>query len=145
MIDSTGRQGLRLTQVLRASGVALLLVVASACGATTSGGDPRISADGDRTSEGALESLRVTGSNFTPNGTVLVTLLLAGPAENASPYVEEEIQADGDGRITYERQPAPCPQPAARGSYVTVTARDMTSGISGSDTLSPGGAPDCTG
>ncbi|MDP1807445.1 MAG: hypothetical protein Q8K72_19870, partial [Acidimicrobiales bacterium] len=66
---------------------------------------------------------------------------------NPSQYVEETIQADGNGRITYERQPLPCPQATdyGSGSWTWVAARDMASGISASRPLTPGSTADCTG
>ena len=92
-----------------------------------------------------MEKLTVEGKGFTANGTVLVSAVMAATGGNARPYVEEEVQADGEGKIRWERQPVPCPQPAdyERGSWVSVVARDMTSGISGSELLEPGGEPDC--
>lgn len=136
----------RGVKVLRISGVALLLL-ATGCSSETasSPGDPSISAEEERGSGDKLEKLTVEGEGFTGNGTVLVTVLMAATGGNVNPYVEEEIQADGEGRITYERQPVPCPQPAdyERGSFISVVARDMTSGISASRTLEPGSEPDC--
>jgi len=144
MIDSTMRRGSRLSRVLAGSGITLLLLAAG-CSSDVHNGDPQISAKEKRSSAGALESLTVTGKRFTPNGPVHVTLLLAGGSTNASPYFEEDIQADGNGKIRYEKQPVPCPtaKDYGQGSYTLVTARDTNSGISGSDVLSPGGAPDC--
>jgi hypothetical protein len=144
MTDSTKRRGSRITKALGCSGVALLLFT-SAC-STPNNGDPKISVDEDRSSAGALEGITVKGSHFTPNGDVLVTFLMAGSGANASPYVEESVKADAKGKIDYEKRPLACPQPGdyGRGSWISVTARDQTSGISGSRRLSAGGAPDCT-
>ena len=143
MTGST-KQGSRVTTAIRAAAVALL-VLAAGCGQEATGGDPKISADDDRGAGGALEGLTVEGSNFTPNGEVLVTVLLVGNGPNPSQYIEETIQADNDGEIQYERQPLPCPQATdyGSGSWTWVTARDMASGISGSTPLTPGGTPDC--
>ncbi|HEX2118035.1 MAG TPA: hypothetical protein VHF91_02535 [Acidimicrobiales bacterium] len=101
----------------------------------------------ERTEAGSLEALIVDGSGFTPNGPVLVTLVLSATGGNARPYVEETIQADGNGEFRFERRPPSCPQPAdyESGSWTLVVARDMTEGISGSETLSPGAEPDCRG
>ncbi len=92
-----------------------------------------------------MENLTVEGKGFTPNGTVLVTAVMAATGGNARPYVEEQVQADGEGKIRFERSPVPCPQPVdyERGSWVSVVARDMNSGISGSELLDPGEQPDC--
>jgi hypothetical protein len=143
MTASTKRRRTRVTRLLHLSGVAVLLLAAGC--QTNSSGDPRISAADSRSSAGVLEKLTVQGSHFTPSGPVRITLLMAGGSTNASPYVEEDIQADADGRIRYEKQPVACPQPAdyGRGSWTAVVARDMTSGISGSAALSPGAQPDC--
>jgi hypothetical protein len=143
MTASTRGRGARVTGLLRLSGIAALLLAAGC--QTNSSGDPSISANDTRTSAGVLEKLTVKGSHFTPNGPVKVTVLMSGGSANASPYVEEDIQADTDGKIRYEKQPVACPQPAdyGQGSWTLVVARDMTSGISGSAQLSPGGQPDC--
>ena len=145
MIDPTRGHGSRVARVLRLAGVALLLL-AAAC-SNTADRDPHISADDERGSSGMLEALTVEGKDFTPNGPVLVTVVMAATGGNASPYIEETIQADASGEIRYEKRPVPCPQPAdyQRGSFINVIARDMTSGISGSDTLEPGQEPDCRG
>ena len=144
MIDSTKRRGSRFTKVLGASGITLLLL-ATGCSSEVRNGDPQISVKADRNSAGALEALTVTGKRFSPNGMAHITLLLAGGPTNASPYYEEDIQADSDGKIRYEKRPVPCPTATdyGQGSYILVTARDTNSGISGSRTLSPGGTPDC--
>ena len=143
MTGST-KQGSRVTTAIRAAAVALL-VLAAGCGQESTSGDPKISADTDRGAGGALEGLTVKGSKFTSNGEVLVTVLLVGNGPNPSQYVEETIQADADGKITYERTPLPCPQATdyGSGSWTWVTARDMASGISGSTPLTPGSTPDC--
>jgi hypothetical protein len=122
------------------------LVLAAGC-SSSSPGDPSISAKADRSSGGSLQGLKVQGQGFTPNGFVLVTALLAGSGPDVSPYVEETVQADADGKFTYERKPLHCPQPAdyGKGSWTSVVARDASSGISGSATLDPGREPDCTG
>ena len=144
MTGST-KQGSRVTRAIRAAAISLL-VLAAGCGQESTGGDPKISADADRGAGGALEGLTVKGSKFTSNGEVLVTVLLVGNGPNPSQYVEETIQADGDGKIQYERRPLPCPQATdyGAGSWTWVTARDMASGISGSTPLTPGSTPDCT-
>jgi hypothetical protein len=145
MIGSTSRHRSRVTRMLRGTAVALLLVAAACSNSEPT--DPRISADEDRSSAGSLEALTVTGEGFTPNGDVLVTVLMAGSGANASPYVEETIKADADGEINYERRPLPCPPEGGYGTgvWTVVSARDMTTGISGSDQLSGGGEPDCRG
>jgi hypothetical protein len=144
MIDSTTRRVSRFTKVLGASGVALLLLAAG-CSSEVKNGDPTIHAKETRDKSGALQALTVTGKRFAPNGDVHITLLLAGGPSDASPYVEEDIKANGSGEINYTKRPVPCPQPAdyGQGSYTLVTARDTASGISGSAVLNPGGAPDC--
>lgn len=103
--------------------------------------------DDERSSAGSLEGLKVEGEGFTPNGTVLVTFLMAATGGNASPYVEEQVSADGDGKISFERRPLNCPQPAdyESGRWTSVIARDSSSGISGSANLDPGREPDCRG
>jgi carbohydrate-binding DOMON domain-containing protein len=146
MIRSTSRQGSRLTKVLRGSAVALLLIAAACSESEIT--DPQISAKEDRSSAGSLEALTVKGKGFTPNGAVLVTVNMSGSGSNNSPYVEETVNADGDGNLTYERRPLPCPTQTGYGNgvWTVVSARDMTTGISGSDQLSPsGGEPDCKG
>lgn len=142
---STSRHGSRVVRVLRGSAVALLLVTAACSNSDPT--DPRVSADEDRSSAGSLEGLTVKGNGFTPNGDVLVTVLMAGSGANASPYHEETVKADGDGKLNYERRPVPCPTAGGFGTgvWTVVSARDMTTGISGSDQLSPGGEPDCRG
>ncbi len=134
----------RFTKVLGASSIALLLVAAG-CGEYVKEYD--ISLDERRGSGNKLEGLVVEGQNFSPNGTVLVTLVLSATGGNTRPYLEREVQADGNGDFRLELQPVPCPQPPdyERGSFTLVVARDMTEGISGSKTLEPGQQPDCTG
>jgi hypothetical protein len=124
-----------------------LLLLAVGCSSEDAApGNPSISADAERGAGGTLEKMTVEGEGFTPNGPVLVTAVMAATGGNTRPYVEEEVMADGAGKLQWERQPVPCPQPAdyERGSWVSVVARDMTSGISGSDLLEPGREPDCT-
>jgi hypothetical protein len=147
MIRSTRRHGSRVARALGLSSIALLLVAAGCSSDTGQQRDPSISAKEDRNSAGMLEGLTVTGKHFTPSGTVLMTVLMAASGPNASPYFEEEIQADASGNIKYEKRPVPCPQTPdyKSGSWTLVTARDMSSGISGSDSLHPGSTPDCTG
>lgn len=144
-MHSTKKQGARFTRMLGISGVALLLAAAG-CGNSSQGGDPKLSAKEKRSSTGVLQALTVKGKHFTPNGDVHVTLLMAGSGANASPYVEENVKADGSGHFTLEKKPVPCPQQPdyGRGSWTRVTGRDTSSGISGSAVLSPGGQPDCT-
>jgi hypothetical protein len=145
MIRSTRRQGSRAARALGLSGIALLLV-ATGCGSTGQQRDPSISAKETRNSAGMLEALTVTGKNFTPSGTVLMSVLMAASGPNGSPYFEEEIKADASGKIKYDKRPVPCPQQPdyKSGSWTLVTGRDMSSGISGSASLHPGGTPDCT-
>ncbi|HEV2761000.1 MAG TPA: hypothetical protein VGV86_15680 [Acidimicrobiales bacterium] len=92
-----------------------------------------------------MEAVTLKGKGFTPNGQVLVTAVMAASGGNARPYVEQEVRADEKGEIRWEGRPVPCPEPAdyERGSWVSVIARDMTSGISGSEQLNPGKEPDC--
>ena len=145
-MTSSTKQGSRVTTAIRAAAVALLILGAG-CGQEVAGGDPKISADDDRGSGGALEGLTVKGSKFTPNGEVLVTVLLVGNGPNPSQYIEEKIQADSDGKIQFERRPLPCPQATdyGSGSWTWVAARDNSSGISASRPLTPGTTPDCKG
>ena len=146
MSASTARQGSRFTRVIRFSGIALLLLTtAAACSDREV--DFAIDVEQERSEGGALQGLVVDGSGFTPNGTVLVTLVMSTTGGNARPYVEEEIQADGNGEFRFERRPPACPQPVdyERGSWTLVVARDMTEGISGSEQLTPGVEPDCRG
>jgi hypothetical protein len=139
-------QGSRVTKALRAAAVALL-VLAAGCGQEVTGGDPKISVDDDRGASGALEGLKVKGSHFTSNGEVLITVLLVGNGANPSQYIEEKTQADAEGKINFERRPLPCPQGGGygSGSWTWVTARDQSSGISGSRPLTPGSTADCQG
>jgi hypothetical protein len=143
MIRSTSGQGSRARRVLGCSAVALLLLTAACSESEVT--DPRISADEERSAAGSLEALTVKGKGFTPNGDVLVTVLMAASGANASPYIEETVQADADGELTYERRPLPCPQASGYGTgvWTLVSMRDQTTGISGSDQLSAGGEPDC--
>jgi hypothetical protein len=145
MIDSKVRHGSGLARALGGAGIAFLLF-ASACSSDSNDFNPRVTADADRSSSGALEKLTVKGKHFTPNGKVLVTVAMAATGGNASPYLEETVDADGEGHILYERQPVKCPEPKdyQRGSFISVITRDMTTGISGSTPLDPGDAPDCT-
>jgi hypothetical protein len=145
MISST-MQGSRVTKALGAAAIALLMLGAG-CGQEITGGDPKINADADRSSSGALEALKVKGSHFTPNGEVLVQVLLVGNGPSPSQYIEEKVQADSDGKLNYERRPLPCPTATGygAGSWTWVSARDTSTGISGGRPLNPGGAPDCNG
>ena len=140
MIDSTRRHGSPVTRVLRLCGIALLLLAAG-CG-DTGPRDPNISADEERSSSGTLEALTVEGNDFTPNGPVLVTVVMAATGGTASPYIEETIQADAEGKIRYERRPVPCPQPAdyQRGTWINVIARDMSQVSAGRIAWSPEGS-----
>ena len=142
--SSAGRR-LR-SKALRLAAIALLLLVAAGCEDTLET-EYNITADADRGSGGALQALTVNGKGFTENGTVLITVVLTATGGDANPYIEEEIQAGADGKFKYEKRPLPCPQPAnyKTGSWSLVVARDMSSGISGSDRLDPGSEPDCTG
>ncbi len=124
---------------------AMLMITVSCSSQDIATNDPTISADVDRASNGKMEAVTLKGKGFTPNGQVLVTAVMAASGGNARPYVEQEVQADANGEIRWEGRPVPCPQPAdyERGSWVSVIARDMTSGISGSEQLDPGREPDC--
>jgi hypothetical protein len=134
------------TKAIRASAIALL-VLAAGCGQEIVGGDPKVSADVDRGSSGALEKITVKGSKFTPNGEVLVQVLMVGNGPSPSQYVEEKVQADSDGKINFERSPLPCPTATGygAGSWTWVSARDTATGISGGEPLTPGSVPDCNG
>jgi hypothetical protein len=134
------------TKAIRASAVALL-VLAAGCGQEITGGDPKVSADVDRGASGALEKITVKGSKFTPNGEVLVQVLMVGNGPSPSQYIEEKIQADSDGKINFERSPLPCPIATGygAGSWTWVSARDTATGISGGEPLTPGKTPDCNG
>ncbi len=130
--------------MLGASGVALLLVAAG-CGDYDK--EYSISVEDRRGSNGMLEGVVVEGEGFSPNGTVQLTYVLSATGGNTRPYLEENVQADGNGSFRVEKQPIPCPQPAdyRNGSWTLIVARDMNSGISGSQALEPGGQPDCSG
>jgi hypothetical protein len=144
-MTASTRPGSWVTKAIRASAVALL-VFAAGCETSSRGGDPDINADADRGSSGALESLKVEGSKFTPNGEVLVTVLMVGDGPNTSQYIEEKIQADADGKIEWVRTPPPCPTATGYGAgrWTWVTARDTGTGIASGEPLTPGSAPDCT-
>lgn len=125
--------------------VAASLVLAVGC-SSQSGAErnPSISASVDRSKDGSLQGVTVTGSGFSANGPVLISALMAASGNDKSPYLEETIQADGSGKIKWEKKPIPCPQSDyGTGSWTRITARDTNSGISGSALLTPGGAPDC--
>lgn len=145
MIDSRRPRRSRVTRLLCLPAIVFSLVAAGCSDSNTANGDPSISADVDRGSAGQIEALTLEGKRFTPNGQVLVTMLMAASGGNTNPYVEETIQADSEGKIMVEKRPPTCPQPVDydRGSWISVVARDMTSGISSSEVLSPGGQPDC--
>ncbi len=144
MSGSTTRPGLG-PKVLRLSCIALL-VLAVGCGNNLKD-EFKISVDEDRAENGVLEGLTVNGKGFSPNSTVLVTFVLAASGGTTNPYVEQETQTDGEGKFKLEARPVPCPQPAdyRAGVFNLVVARDQSSGISGSSTLSPGEQPDCRG
>lgn len=131
--------------VLLATSAALVLAVGCSSSATVPT-NPSISVSQDRSKDGSLQGLTVTGDGFSPNGTVLVTTLMAASGPDTSPYVEETIQADGSGKIKWEKKPVPCPQAGdyGKGSWTSVVARDANSGISAAETLNPGNTPDCT-
>ena len=135
------------SKVLGLLATALLMVTVSCSSQDIATSDPSISADVDRASNGKMEAVTLKGKGFTPNGQVLVTAVMAASGGDARPYVEQEVRADDKGEIRWEARPVPCPQPAdyERGSWVSVIARDMTSGISGSEVLDPGSEPDCRG
>ena len=145
-MSGSTKQASRVNRAIRASAVALLVLAAGCSTGTQSGGDPDISADADRSSSGALEALKVKGSKFTPNGEVLVTVLLVGDGPNSNQYIEEKIQADANGKINFERRPLPCPTATGygAGSWTWVAARDTGSGISGGEPINPGKTPDCS-
>ncbi len=146
MRSSTARHGSRFIRALRLPAIALLLALGvAACSDIEV--DFALDVEEERGAGGMLEALIVDGSGFTPNGSVLVTVVLSATGGAVQPYVEETIQADGNGEFRFERRPVSCPQPAdyESGSWTLVVARDMTEGISGSETLSPGAEPDCRG
>ena len=130
--------------MLGASGVALLL---AAAGCSDYAKEYDITLDDSRGAGGVLEGVVVEGEGFSPNSTVLVTFVMSATGGVAQPYVEEQVQADGNGEFRLERRPLNCPQPPdyRSGSWTLVTARDMTSGISGSERLEAGEQPDCRG
>ena len=134
----------RFTRVLAFSSIALLLVAA---GCSEYEKEYDVTLEERRGAGGMLEGVVVEGQNFSPNGTVLVTAVMAATGGPDRPYVEREVQADGNGDFRLELVPVPCPEPAdyQSGSFTLIVARDMTSGISGSETLEPGAEPDCTG
>ena len=144
MSGSTARSRFQ-SKVLGLLAIAFLMVAVGCSSQDIATSDPSISADVDRASSGKMESLTLKGKGFTPNGQVLVTAVMAASGGNARPYVEQEVRADEKGEIRWEGRPVPCPEPAdyERGSWVSVIARDMTSGISGSEQLNPGKEPDC--
>ena len=144
MTGSTAGVRSRLTRVLGASGIALLLV---ATGCSDYEKEYDISVDDSRGAGGVLEGVVVEGQGFSPNATVLVTFVLSTTGGVAPPYVAEPVQADGNGEFRLERRPLNCPQPPdyRSGSWTLITARDMTSGISGSERLETGQEPDCRG
>ena len=144
MSVSTTRSRLQ-SKVLGLLATALLMVTVSCSSQDMETSDPSISADVDRAASGKMEAVTLKGKGFTPNGQVLVTAVMAASGGNARPYIEQEVRADEKGEIRWEGRPVPCPQPAdyERGSWVSVIARDMTSGISGSEQLTPGNEPDC--
>ena len=139
-------QGSRLTKALGAAAIALL-VLGAGCSSDSQRGDPKISADADRGAGGTLEGLKVKGSKFTPNGEVIVQVLLVGNGPSPSQYIEEKVQADSKGKINFERRPLPCPTATGygAGSWTWVSARDTSTGISGGEPLTPGSTPDCNG
>ena len=144
MSGSTARSRFQ-SKVLGLLAIAFLMVAVGCSSQDIATSDPSISADVDRASSGKMEAVTLKGKGFTPNGQVLVTAVMAASGGNARPYVEQEVRADEKGEIRWEGRPVPCPKPAdyERGSWVSVIARDMTSGISGSEQLNPGKEPDC--
>ncbi|MGH9265039.1 MAG: hypothetical protein ACRD1D_10150 [Acidimicrobiales bacterium] len=146
MRSSTARHGSGFIRALRLPAIALLLALgAAACSELEE--DFAVDVEEERGAGGMLEGIVVDGSGFSPNGPVLITVVLSATGGNVRPYVEETIQADANGEFRFERRPLSCPQPAdyESGSWTLVVARDMTEGISGSETLSPGTEPDCRG
>ncbi len=144
MRGSLAGHGSRLTRILRVSAIASL-VVAAGCSDYSKEYD--ITVDDTRGAGGVLEGVVVEGEGFSPGASVLVTFVMSASGGNAQPYVEEQVQADGEGKFRLERRPLNCPQPAdyRNGSWTLVVARDMSSGISGSETLETGEQPDCRG
>lgn len=146
MLDSTTPVRPRPTRLAwLAVAASLVLAVGCSSSSTTSATNPSISAKADRSKDGALQKLTVTGSHFSPNGPVLITTLMAATGPDMSPYVEDTVQADASGKIKWEKTPPPCPKSDfGKGSWTLVTARDTNSGIAGSAALNGGNAPDCT-
>ena len=137
-------RGSRLTRLLGACGVALLLATA-ACSDYDKEYD--ITVDDTRGAGDVLEGVVVEGKGFSPSSPVLVTFVLSASGGNAQPYIEETVQSDANGEFRLEKRPLNCPQPAdyRNGSWTLVVARDMNSGISGSKRLEAGEQPDCRG
>lgn len=145
MLDSTTPVRLRPARLAWLAVTASLLLAVGCSSSASVATNPSISAKADRSKDGMLQKLTVTGKGFSPNGPVLVTTLMAASGPDASPYVEDTIQADASGKIHWEKTPPPCPQSDyGKGSWTLVTARDTNSGISGSATLNGGTTPDCT-
>jgi hypothetical protein len=146
MIDSRIRQGWRHSRALGGCAAALLLLTVG-CKSTSAGNttNPSISLKENRSSAGVLQGVKVTGHHFTPNGAVHITALLAASGSDGEPYVEEDIKADAKGDITYDRQPLKCPEPAdyGKGSWISLSARDTTSGIADTALFHAGRQPDC--
>ena len=142
MRGSTARRGSRLASMFGALAIAVLV---AGCGEYER--EFHITVDDERGAGGMLEAIVVNGEGFSPNGNVLVTLVLTATGGNTRPYVEETVQADSNGEFRFERRPVPCPQPPdyQSGSFTLVVARDEGAGISGSSTLEPGEQPDCRG
>ncbi len=145
MIDSTAPRNVRLNRVLWSGGISLLLLVTGCKSSSTALKNPSISVDVDRSSAGVMQGLTVTGKGFTPNAQAHVTAILAASGSNAAPYVEDDVTADAGGKIRYEQHPLKCPEPMdyGRGSWVSISVRDTTSGIADTKTLTPGNQPDC--
>jgi hypothetical protein len=147
MIDSTTWRGARRRKLLWLGGVSLLLLTTGCKSTNAAIKNPSMQVQDDRNAAGVLQSLTVNGSGFTPNGQAHITALMAVSGSTASPYVEADIQADANGKFRFERRPMSCPQPVdyGPGSWVSISARDTTSGISATKALTPGRQPDCGG
>lgn len=146
MIDLTTRFGSRHGRALWCSAAALLLL-ATGCktSSASSAKNPSISVDETRNSAGVLQGVKIHGSQFSANGPVHLTFLLAASGSQAEPYVEADTQADANGEFTFERRPLECPQPAdyGHGSWIRVSARDTSSGIADTESFHAGREPDC--